>query len=136
MADQDVIEQPQTPETEASKSLILSVASAVYNEDKQLASIKLTSAFQKSQVIMAHDGKDITLTYQDHVVTNPEDCPKIEIFPENVGRDISLFGNSVTLDVSKITPDQADLIDNAQCFRVDTQTVKQMIDPSWSMPKI
>ena len=133
MADQDadILEQ-----TSGQDALILSVASAVYDQDEQLASIKLTGAFQKSNAIKKYDGNDITLTYQNNPVINPDDCPKIDIALSDIERSISYLGNSVTLTLANVSQQQADMIDQAQCFRIDTETAKTITAPEWSPPKM
>ncbi len=133
MADQETALPEQTSRQDP---LILSVASAVYDQDEQLASIKLTKAFQKSHAIQKYDGDDITLTYQNNPVSNPDDCPKIDIALSDIERSISYLGNSVTLTLANVSQQQADLIDQAQCFRIDTETAQTITDPSWSTPKM
>lgn len=106
--------------------LLVSVASAVYDQDRQLASINLRNAFEQKSAIENYTGDEVTVVYQNARV-NPDNCPKIEVSADEIERRINLVGNSVTLDVSGITPQEANLIEGMRCFNVDTTVVQEVV---------
>lgn len=116
---------------QAGDHLMISVASAVYDQDEQLASIRLTDAFQKKNAITEYDGEDVTIVYQGASV-NPDNCPDIDVTASEIERSINPLQNSVTLDVSGITPQEANAIEGAKCFNVDTDIVQEVVNRPFS----
>jgi len=112
--------------------LMISVASAVYDEDRQLASIRLTDAFQKKNAITGYDGGDVTVVYQGANV-DPDTCPDIDVSASEIERRINPLANSVTLNVSGITPQEAGAIEGAKCFNVDTDVVQEVVNRPFSL---
>lgn len=111
--------------------LFISVASAVYDQDRQLASIELTQAFQKRSAITEYNGEDITVVYQGAAI-NPDACPDIDVSANEIERSINPVQNKVTLDVSGITPQEAAAIEGAKCFNVDTDVVQEVVNRPFS----
>ncbi|MGH1376297.1 MAG: hypothetical protein ACRBCK_08115 [Alphaproteobacteria bacterium] len=105
--------------------LVLKVNKAHYDEDKQLANVKMGGALQKAFAIGSYDGEHITLTYNG-VKIDLDECPEVNVSPEDVKYSLGLW-NSITLKISNLPPEQAIKIEDAQCLNIDTSIVKQVI---------
>ncbi len=105
--------------------LVLKVNKAHYDEDKQLANVKMGGALQKAFARGSYDGEHITLTYNG-VKIDLDECPEVNVSPEDVKYSLGLW-NSITLKISNLPPEQAIKIEDAQCLNIDTSIVKQVI---------
>ncbi len=81
---------------------------------------------------MSHDGKTITLIYQEKMKKDDiNDCPDIHVPYTDIERDIDFLQNTVTLTISNTTQPLADQIETAHCLNVDTYTVKKVVNPDF-----
>ncbi len=120
----------------AEEELQIVVNSASYDADTQTATIKLKDAFSKKSQVDDYNGEHITMVY-NKAAADLEHCPEMHVSLSDVERTLNFFTNTVTLEVSNITAEQAKLISDAQCFKLDTDTVKAIVAPGFNGgPKI
>lgn len=110
--------------------LIIYIDEAIYDQTKKQATITMFKAFQKSSVIGAYNGTDITLVYQD-TTPNLEACPPVRVPTRDIKRHIDFFKNTVALTISNIPKSLADKISDTLCLLIDTETVKKVSNPSY-----
>jgi hypothetical protein len=107
--------------------LIAEASVAVYDAQKQIASITIERAFGTRNRILNYNGKYVTLIYRKHIV-DIEECPIIVVDARNVRQDMpNIFFNTVELHIARVSKDLADLIARSKCLRIRTGTVKAII---------
>lgn len=125
----------QSPELEINNYLTISIDSAFYETDKNLAHITMSKAFEKSGIIRKYEGKYILLTYKDKPADNKE-CPKINVPISDIGRDINFSEDIVTIHISNIPQDIANKIRDHLCIFVNANTVRAVSAIVFPPPKI
>ncbi|MGH1379226.1 MAG: hypothetical protein ACRBB3_10440 [Alphaproteobacteria bacterium] len=117
------------------EQLIISIDEATFSKDKNIATIKMSDAFQKSHEIQGYFGSDITLIYKNNTDVNFAKCPPVRVPTTDVKRAINLLDNTVTLTISNISEDLAEEIRKTMCLLIDTYTVKKVSNPNYVSEK-
>ena len=81
---------------------------------------------------MNHRGANIALIYQGKMNEHDvQDCPNVRVPYTDIGRDINFLKNTVTITISNIGQALADKISTSHCLKIDTDTVKKVVNPSY-----
>lgn len=131
-----VAEQIPLPESSSlNNALVISIDSATYESNKNIAHIKMNEAFEKSGIIRKYKGKYILLTYKDKPADN-KTCPNINVPISDIARDINFSEDTVTIQVSNISQDIADKIREHLCLYINAETVRAVSAIIFPPPKI
>lgn len=108
--------------------LIAEVTTATYDIKSRIASIKINNAFPLASKIKKYHGPYVTLIYDSHIVDIAA-CPVIRVPIANIKRDFpNILKDTVTLHISGIRQDLADKIEAVKCLKIDTPTVRSIVD--------
>ena len=118
----------------ATEPFIVTINGATYDAPNHQATITMDEAYQKSYWIEGYDGDYITLVYKG-AMPNLTHCPTLSVPVDDIARDINFIQNEVTLTISNIPKDMADLINQTLCLLIDTETVKKFSNPDFTAPK-
>ncbi len=107
------------------QQLALRVEGARYDPNSETATIQLTQAFDKRSAINDSTG-DVTLIYKGATV-DPDNCPEMDISTSDIDRNLDIMRGIVTLNVSGIDQQEADLIRNTSCFKIDQELAEDVV---------
>lgn len=105
--------------------LALRVDGANYDPTGETATVQLRQAFDKREAINDSAG-DVTLVYRGSTV-DADNCPKMDVSSADVERSLDLINSIVTLNVSGIDQQEANLISGARCFKIDQELARDVV---------
>ncbi len=106
-------------------SLGLRVDGARYDPTNETATIQLKDMFDKREAIMGSSG-DVTFVYRGANV-DTDNCPTMDISAADIDRNLDMLGGIVTLNVSGIDQNEANLISGAQCFKIEQGLARDVV---------
>ena len=116
-------------------TLTISIDSATYESNKNIAHITMSKAFKKSGIIRKYKGKYILLTYKDKPTDNKA-CPNINVPISDIARDINFSEDIVTIHIYNISQNIADKIREHLCLYINAETVRTVSAIVFPPPKI
>lgn len=138
-------EPPQTPTIEhvrpvedtsqgKDRRLIVDINDAHYDPETGVATIKLRNAWFKAFNIWSYKGDDITLRYKGHEI-DMDECPEVDVSLDNVTLNTNFIRTRATINISEVSEELADDIQEQNCLVIDADTVKNILKQEYKKPE-
>lgn len=105
--------------------LALRVDGARYESNSDTATVQLKDAFDKREAINGNTG-DVTFVYKGSTV-DTDNCPDMNVSADDIERNLDVLDAIVTLNVSGIDQQEANLIEGARCFKIDQDLARDVV---------